>query len=62
MKSSIAIFSGPAISVIPFTGRPIAACVTAVATSCAAIGCIKACGNRTMSPSVADPAIWATNS
>jgi hypothetical protein len=38
MKSSIPNFSGPAISVIPLSGRLTAARVMAVATSSAAMG------------------------
>ena len=62
MNASRGICSGPAISMVPFTGAPTATPATARATSSAAIGWISAGGSRTVSPSVAASAMLLTNS
>src|SRR6516165_597069 len=60
--SSMGNASGPAISIVPFTGSATAASATAVATSSAAIGWNNECDRRTVSPSMAACAMPRRNS
>ena len=48
------IGSGPAMSIVPLSGFPTATSARIAATSSEAMGCMRAGGSRTVSPSVAD--------
>ena len=62
MSSSKRKRSGPASSIVPFTGAPTAATANAAATSSAASGWVRTGGRRTVSPSLLESAMRPKNS